>query len=319
VDVAAPILADFPEESWTFASYSAQLASDVGTTGDMARHSVAAGIGGRFSLQSNRAGSRIQARDDRLALAVQALYLGNYYQFSKDADVVNWDDIHAFSLLSILRWKLADDWTLLGGGIFRFAMESQATFHEALTGGGLLGFEYRASDTLALGLLLGAASQLEDSAALLPVPTVDWRFTDAWRFRLGVQTSLGQPGLGPELTFEPAEHWEIGIGGVYQKRRFRLRHRSSFIPTFPNRRRDGIGQETSLPLYARIRYVLPAPERGVWHPGPAQTDHATLVFDLYAGVTLGGELRVEDKTGDKLADHSYDPAATIGLRILIPF
>jgi hypothetical protein len=36
-------------------------------------------------------------------------------------------------------------------------------------------------------------------------------------------------------------------------------------------------------------------------------------------VTLGGELRIEDKTGDKLADHSYDPAATIGLRILLPF
>jgi hypothetical protein len=169
----------------------------------------------------------------------------------------------------------------------RAAGESGAEFDDAITAGGLLGFSYRASDDLTLGLLLGATTQIEDSAALLLVPQVDWRFAERWKLHLGL-TRLAYTGLGPELSYAPSDAWEVALGASYQNRRYRLDDHAGID--------DGVGQETTLPVYVRAG----------WR-------YQRLRLDLFGGVAVGGQVTLEDDDGDQVQTSGYDPAPILGL------
>lgn len=318
VDIPAHLAPDATDDTWTFGGYNYQVESDLDSSGDMSRHTAVVGVGHRISLTAPPLGTPISQAPERLYIAFQGTYVGSYYDLSPDAGLMKWGDIHSFSLLSLLGWRLDDSWTLLGGGLGRLSMEGGASVTKSLTGGGVVGFEYAASQTLELGLLIGATSQLEDTAALLAVPTVDWRFSEGGRFRLGLSYTLGQPGVGPELTFALADNWQVGIGASYQKRRFRLDFDGALGPGVPSPISDGVGEETALPVYVLVRHSVTSPQLGVWYDRPFR-HYPDAFFDLYAGVSLGGELRVEDDSGDRLRSESYDPAATVGFRIQILF
>lgn len=284
IDIPAVSFGEIEEDTWANVSYAHQFESDIHTGGDITREAVMLSIGHRTEVTED------------LSIVTQGTYAASIYDFSGTAQPPSvagqfrWDDVHFGSLVGLAALKLDPNWTLLGGGLVRLHGEGSADFSDAFSGGVLLGFDFAASKDFSLGVLLGATTQLEDDIAYMIVPMLDWNFADAWKLHFGLVTAAAFPGIGPELSFRPADQWEIGVGAAYQRRRFRLDDHA------PNR--DGIGQEKSLPVYARVRF-MPTPMTSI---------------DLYGGATFMGELKVEEKGGDTLSDSSYDTAPIVGVR-----
>jgi hypothetical protein len=228
---------------------------------------------------------------DGIFLVGNAAYHGSYYDFSNgnDRSQLLWDDIHQGTLGLGIGWTVGENWTVVAVAMGRTAGESGADFGDTLTGGGALVVNYRWSEDLSTGAILGVLSQLEDSAAILPIPTVDWRFADGWRFDFGM-IGMAYPGVGPEISYR-SDKWAFALGGSFQKRRYRLDDRAG--PT-----NEGIGQEISFPLFVRASFV----------------PNENMNFGLMAGVALGGELRSGADGGSKVFKNDYDPAPIIGLQ-----
>ena len=75
----------------------------------------------------------------------------------------------------LLSWKVADDWAVLGGGLVNSAGEGGADFGDTITAGAVAGFVYHSSPNLQVGAIVGAVSAIEDNAAVVPLPILDWR------------------------------------------------------------------------------------------------------------------------------------------------
>jgi hypothetical protein len=300
VDIPLIMTHDFEARTFAVGAYTHQFEADLdGAAGNMSRDSVMLGLGHRFDLSEN------------WNFLAQFNYAGSYYDFSSSAGrggggaSYRWKDAHTVTVVGLFGWKASETWTWLFGGLFKLSQEGGAT-DDASTGGGIVGFNYKASDRLKLGVLIGLQSQIEDGVGIIPLPTVDWRFTEKWRFQLGLLGSLGHPGVGPELSFRPSDQWELGLGIAYQKRRFRLDNHTNNSnrrggPGIANN--DGVGEETEIPLYARLRY---APRK-------------MMFFDFFGGVTLGGRVRVENSNGKRINESDYDAAGILGLRGQILF
>ena len=278
-----PVPADESTKSWAKLSYSHLFETDVDDSSlEVSRNTAMFIAGHRFGDPGNK-----------LRFSLQGAYQLTDYDFSNDTGLL-WEDIHQFTLIGLMTYVLDAKWTLLGGGVFRLAGESGADFGDALTGGGFAGFLYSATEDLKLGVLLGAVSQLEDGAAVLPLPLVRWKLSDDWRFNLGAQ-HLGSVGYGPELLYAPSAAWDLGVNASIQRRRYRLED-SGLTEGF-------IGDETSVPIVFKA----------AWHPEP----HIDL--GVFAGVVTGGSLRMETSTGNKVLDENYDASATLGLHGTIRF
>ena len=278
--IATPVVPTGGEEkdTWTAVGYQHLFKTDTDAGSvEMERDAVLALAGHRFKLSDNA------------GLLTQAAYQFTGYNFSDDAGAL-WGDIHQLTLAAIFTYKTSERWTWLAGGLFRMAGEGGADFGDALTGGGVGGFLYQGSDTFQGGLLIGALSQIEGSAAVLPLPLVNWQMADDWRFKLGIQ-QLGGVGYGPEVKWTASEAWDVAVAMSYEKRRYRLDDGGAAAV-------DGVGEETSIPLFARIG----------WNP----SDSARI--ELTAGVAFGGEIRYGDHGGSKIFKEDYDPAPMLGLR-----
>lgn len=208
-----------------------------------------------------------------------------------------WDDINTFRFGVLATWTFDDDdrWSVFGGPIFAFSAESGADTGESFTGGGIIGVGYRASDTFTIGLGVGVMSQIEDSAAVFPIVSLNWDITDT----IAVTTvgSVGASGGGGvELGWEFVEHWTLSGGVQYRSARFRIDGTS-------RRTKDGVGENTSLPIYAKL----------AWQP----TEQAEL--SIMGGVIAGGELRLENSRGHKIMEEDYDVAPFVGLRFSLRF
>ena len=115
-----------------------------------------------------------------------------------------------------------------------------------------------------------------------------WKITD--RLRLTNPFRAGPTGpAGLELVYKRDEKWEFAGGGAARGFRFRLDDKGP-AP-------DGVGEQSGLPLFARITYKF----------GPR------FKLDFYAGAIVGGQLAVEDSKGDLLAvdDHDTAPIAAL--------
>jgi hypothetical protein len=66
---------------------------------------------------------------------------------------------------------------------------------------------------------------------------------------------------------------------------------------------DGVGQERSLPLYAKLAWQVADP----------------LALEIFGGVHFAGELRVENSRGTKLSERDFDPQGALGLRAQLRF
>jgi hypothetical protein len=285
IDIPMIVTGDRDTNSWANAAYAHQFETDVkNSPAEFSRNNV-----------SGVAGHRAEVSDS-LFLVVNGAYQGSYYDFDKGTGSaqLRWNDIHRASLMVGMGWK-NDEWSVIGLLIGRTDGESGADFDDTLTGGGAVIVDYKWSDELTTGFILGVTSTLEDSASLIPLPTVDWRFADHWKLHFGVVSAAAYPGVGPEISYLD-EHWQFGFGGSYQTRRYRLDSRSG--PT-----NKGIGQEQSFPVYARAAY---APNKNV-------------SFGAMAGVALGGQIRSGTSGGNKVFKEDYKAAPIVGLNAAFQF
>ena len=89
--------------------------------------------------------------------------------------------------------------------------------------------------------------------------------------------------------------WQAGFGVGLLSDRFRLDD-DGVAP-------KGVGESTSVPLWASIAYVL----------------DDILTFELYAGAVVGRELRLEDENGNRISKQDVDPAPMLGVLVKATF
>lgn len=250
---------------------------DEGGSYNATRFNIQAGSGYSWDPQTN------------VSLSLGYSYDG--YDFSGDAgfgSLKPWEDIHTISFGVPVRFGINNHWTAFAIPSIRSAGESGATFDETVTGGVLGGVSYRFSDRLTIGPGIGVISQLEESATIIPILIIDWKITDKWSLDTGrgLAATVG-PGL--TLNFKPNKMWRFGMGGRYEKLRFRLDKKGAS--------EGGIGEDSSYPLFVS----------GTYNVNPKTS------VSLVGGLELAGELTLEDKDGSTIEEDSYDTGIFLGL------
>lgn len=236
-------------------------------------------------------------RRDTATLAIS--YTLDNYSFSGGnvgsfASSSPWENIHTFSISAPLRKGIGDNWNAFLIPSIRSTGESGAEFNETITGGGFAGAAYRFSDSLTIGPGIGIFSQLEESATIFPVLIIKWDITE----KLSLETGRGLAAtLGPGLTlsYKATPKLRLGVGGRYEKLRFRLDKDGTV--------ESGIGEDTSFPLFVTGTYSV----------------NRKSSFSFVAGLEIGGELSVEDSKGRTAIEESSDPGIFSGLTFNMRF
>jgi hypothetical protein len=254
--------------------------------------------GGEFSvIRAGVAPGLSFQLSERHTLALRLGYAYDGYDFSGRTGFGGldpWSSVHTLSFAAQLRWRVDDEWTVFGGPLLRVSGESDADVDDAFAGGGLAGFTYKFSDTLTLGPGVIVISEIEDGTDVFPILFVNWQLSD----RLALRTRGGEGavrGGGVELAWRLDDAWEAGVAASFGRRRFRLDDDGP-AP-------DGVGQDRSFALLGALR----------WEPS------RDVRLALTAGVTLDGELRLENERGDRLAGEDYHPAPFVGVSMTLRF
>lgn len=200
-----------------------------------------------------------------------------------------WEEIHTASYNLVLDYNTGKEWSFFGGAVVGYAGENDAKTDKCFTGGGLVGARYRFNPNLMLGLGVRVTTELEEDGKIAPLPIVDWKISD----EVSLKSIIGTPGVpgdyGIELSWAFAPKWAVGGGVMTYYTRFRLKEKGL--------NGDGIGQDSGIPVFARIGY------------NPTEN----LSFSLIGGSVTNGQLRLETKNGNKIGEQDYDPAQFVGL------
>jgi len=211
------------------------------------------------------------------------VYENHNYTFSGNSPF-QWDSINRFMYAPLFKWQTSQQWTLMAAPIAQWMGESGAKASKSFTGGGVVGFNYVSSPTFSVGLLIGALSQIEDKAMVVPIPVINWKFAESWALRTGVISLGPTPGVGGEVGWKLAPSLELAGGLQFQRRRFRLD------------KNDAVGQEKMVPVYGKV----------TWWMFPQGA------LELFGSVATNGNLRLENKNGNKITDKDYDNTAFFG-------
>ena len=250
---------------------------DDGSEFNSTRLSLQAGAGYSWDQQTN------------VSFSLGYSYAG--YDFSGNTGFGSlnpWEDIYTLSIGVPIRFGITNNVTAFLIPSLRSTGESGAEFDETVTGGALGGFSYRLNDRLTIGPGIGIFSQLEESATIIPILLIDWKITDTWSLDTG--RGLGAT-LGPGLTlnYQPNQKWRFGIGGRYEKLRFRLDKDGAIA--------NGVGEDSSTPLFINGTYSF----------------NQKTNISFVGGVELDGELKLEDRDGRTIREESYDTGVFLGL------
>ena len=235
--------------------------------------------GGDYSRFSLRAGLNAEyPLADTWKLEHIFGYEWHNYDFSNSSPF-QWNNIHRFAYAPLFKWQANQEWTVLAAPFLQWVGESGADITDAFSGGGLVGANWVSSPDLSVGLLFGIISQIEDDPLIAPIPLVNWRFAPKWVLRVGPNYLGPTVGLGGEVGWEYAKTFELVTGIQFQRRRFRLD------------RADQVGQETVLPLFVKWNWMLPLGR-----------------IEFFGSLATNGNLRLENKNGNKITDKDYESA-----------
>lgn len=202
-----------------------------------------------------------------------------------------WDTVLFNRLGSQLAYQIDDQWGVRAGGVIMFSQETGADWDDGFTGGGTLGVDYRVNKSLFFSLGAAVVSQIEDSARVEPLVAINWVPADQWVLRVGAVPVSGGAAAGAEVEYQFSQEWNLGLGLLYNQRRFRLDDDSGVAP-------NGVGEDDTFPLRLRLG----------WNITPR------LSLNFLAGLVLDGQLQLDDENGNTLREQDYDPAPYIGVR-----
>ena len=247
--------------------------------------------GGRFRWSGfDLSASATRQFTPELSVGINARYQAEYWSFDSPTafgSIAPWEDILRPRLGFSVGYNVAKDLSLFVAPQVEWAYESGASASDALNYGAVIGVTKVFSPTLVVGLGLGAFRQI-DRDKYFPFLVVNWQITDALRLTNPLQAGPAG-GAGLELAYAWPGGWELAGGAAYRDYRFLLR---SDAPV-PN----GLGQNSGVPVFARLTRKF----------GPAAQ------IDLYAGMVLGGQLKLLNADGDTLQSSDYSPAPLFAL------
>ncbi|MBL8763441.1 MAG: hypothetical protein JNM07_04145 [Phycisphaerae bacterium] len=225
-------------------------------------------------------------------LNVNLDFESSFYDFSNASALVPgsrdpFDDAYAVSLAPTIFHRLSPEWTVFGGGIFRWSAESGADLSSAVTAGGIAGATWTLSDRLALSFGVAASSRLDDHALVVPIVGVDWKIGDDLR--------LASEGLGFRLTKTLDSQWSISLAGRWELRDFRLRDDGP-LP-------EGVVRDSRAPVEVAL----------AWSPSRAVT------VRLAGGAIVWQEFRFDDREGNRVSEDNTRPTPFVGLTASIAF
>ncbi len=254
---------------------------------------------GSFSITRTKVGVTVPVRlNDNFTLGTSVRYGLDYYDFSDlPNDATPWKYINTLSANSIVSYKSADsDWSYYGGGFVKMSAESGVALNRAANGGGLVGLNYKFSDTLSLGAGLAAMSQLEESARVLPLITAKWKFDDNWVLSAGL-ADIATAGYGVDVKWLFSKEWDFSLGAQFHQSRFRIDGNNA------NGTQNGIATEEAATIYVD------------------STWHASEKVDLgaFVGVATGGKLKFANSSGDHEQETDYKTAAILGVQASLHF
>jgi hypothetical protein len=264
------------------AGYAWQGEADIDGGGDVSVNRYDVGLLGRIDPI------------DRLRWTNTFFFSVNDYDFGGSGFAAGdpWNTILTMRMVTRLRYALSSRWGISAGGVFIFSPESGANWGDSFSGGGLLAFDYTHSKTLFVSLGVAVISQIEDDARFTPTIILNWLPYQDWAVRVGAVPASGGAAAAGEVAYQVAEPVEIGLGLLYNQRRFRLDN-SNPVP-------DGVGEDNNLPLRLRLGWNITR----------------DISLNLLAGAVLAGELRIDDSRGNELNKQNYDPAPYIGARFV---
>ena len=252
--------------------------------------------GGEFNVTIVEGGVSAQSiLSDTLSLGLNFDYAFDQYDFSGSSGIGGldpWEDIHTMRVGVLLNYRMSDDWVIYGGPLLVAARESGASFSDSDSYGGVIGLQYRQSETLTWGLGVGFIDRLEDGdTQVFPAIVVNWQIKDGMR----LASNSNSRRSGVELVFDLNKTTEVAVGLGYEWSRFRLDDKD-IAP-------DGIGEVTSVPIW--VRYSL--------------KPSSDLTINLTGGISAGGTIEIEDSSGNSLRDEDFDPAAFVGVSVTFNF
>ena len=240
-------------------------------------------VGGRFTA------SMAMPPKSRLSLSFGSEH--SWYEFDGPVTLAPgtnepFDHVSLYDVGLNFTTQIDDQWSLILGGAIQSGMEDGADFGDSLTYAGLIGTQYKASDSLTLGVGIAVSSRLEDNVRVIPVPLIEWKIDERWR--LGTW-DMGYEGMGYALTYAASDELTLGLAAGYQSRSFRL-NEDGPVP-------DGVARDRSIP----VGVVL------AWKPSKQ--------FDLrgFAGANFGAEYEVLDAGGSQVGEDQSDPALSFGI------
>jgi hypothetical protein len=222
---------------------------------------------------------------------------GDWYHFdgtselSPAAETAPWSDVQAIALSARVTTEIDSRWSATVGLDLRTAGERDADTRDSLTVGGLGAISYAFSKTFSLGAGAIVSSQIEDSLLVIPALVVYWQVTDTVLISNVLGPEVYPTGAGLEAAWRPDARREVAIGGRYESRRFRLDDDGPLV------RRNGVGEDTGFPLWARATWRF---DNG-------------LRLDVVGGVSLFNTYSLDDSDGNELASTDLDPAPFIGV------
>ena len=258
-------------------------------------HEFGADFGDGGSVAVDRAfgsvGTEIRFHPD-VTGSVALAWGGDWYRFKGDTNLslksgaAPWNSIQAVTAIGLSNWNLDQRWSLNLGLRLGFAAETKARFSESLTIGGSAAVSYAFSEKLSLGGGLLLSSQIEESVLAIPIVIVYWQVSDTVIVSNVLGPEAYPTGAGIEVAWRPDRVSELSIGTRYEVRRFRL------DDTGPMKRRQGVGEDSGLPLWVRSTWRF---SNGIR-------------IDLVGGVSLFNEYRLDDRNGNRITSSDLDPA-----------
>ena len=218
------------------------------------------------------------------------------YSFSNPArfgGVAPWSVVQDYGVAVPLVFGMGNGWSLGFTPSVDWIRENGADAGDSLVWGAVFSAAKRFGDGNLIGLGFGAYDRIEKTA-VYPLLLVDWRFSERWRLVNPLPAGPAGPA-GLELDYRFDNAWSLGLGATWRTNRFRLSD-SGPVP-------NGVGEERGAPVFLRATHDF----------GGGTTLH------LYAGVVMGGRLRVEDAGGNVVRSVDFDPAPLFGATLSARF